>query len=164
MSETLLNPGRSLDDVLTAIRAGDEDAVRMLIDYYEPGLRRILRVTRVIRLLQSQIDSEDVVQSVFARVIGDIRANRVEFAEWEGVEAYLNKVGRNRLRDAIRRGRRRRSGMRGGRRRTGLRCSRALLRRVRVRVRLRRFAKRLRGSKRVRRHRSWRLSRSGRTA
>ena len=51
-------------------------------------------------MLQSQLDSQDLVQSVFARVIGDIRANRVEFSEWAGVEAYLNTVGRNRLRDA----------------------------------------------------------------
>ena len=103
MAESLLNPGSPLDDVLAAIRAGDEDAVRTFVDHYEPRLRRVLRVTRVIRLLQSQIDSQDLVQSVFARVIADIRANRVEFAEWEGVEAYLNKVGRNRLHDAIRR-------------------------------------------------------------
>jgi RNA polymerase sigma factor (sigma-70 family) len=103
MAESFLNPGLPLHDVLTAIRAGDEDAVRKFVDYYEPRLRRVLRVTRVFRLLQSQIDSQDLVQSVFARVIADIRSNRVEFAEWEGVEAYLNKVGRNRLHDAIRR-------------------------------------------------------------
>ncbi len=103
MAESLLNPGSPLGDVVAAIRAGDEDAVRTFVDHYEPRLRRVLRVTRVIRLLQSQIDSQDLVQSVFARVIADIRANRVEFAKWEALEAYLNKVGRDRLHDAIRR-------------------------------------------------------------
>jgi RNA polymerase sigma factor (sigma-70 family) len=92
-----------LSELLSAIRAGDERAMTAFVDHYEPHLRRVLRVTRVIRLLQSQIDSQDLVQSVFTQVIADIRAERVQFSDGEALEAYLKKVGRNRLHDAIRR-------------------------------------------------------------
>ena len=54
---------------LSGIRSGNEDAIHAFVDHYEPHLRRVLRVTKVIRLLQSQLDSQDLIQSVFIQVI-----------------------------------------------------------------------------------------------
>jgi RNA polymerase sigma factor (sigma-70 family) len=92
-----------LSELLASIRAGDEHATAAFVNHFEPQLRRLLRVTRVIRLLQSQIDSQDLVQSVFARVIAEIRSERIQFSDIAAVEGYLKTVGRNRLRDEIRR-------------------------------------------------------------
>jgi RNA polymerase sigma factor (sigma-70 family) len=103
MSAALNDGLPSFSTLLSAIRAGDEDAIGVFVRHYEPQLRRVLRVTKVIRLLQSQIDSQGLVQSTFIQVIADIRAERVSFRDREHLEAYLKTVGRNRLRDAIRR-------------------------------------------------------------
>jgi len=89
--------------LVSAIQAEDEHAIGIFINHYEPQLRRVLRVTKVIRLLQSQMDSQDLVQSVFLQVIQDIQAQRVHFDDMKAIEGYLNKVGRNRLHDHIRR-------------------------------------------------------------
>jgi RNA polymerase sigma factor (sigma-70 family) len=89
--------------LLSAIQAGGDDAIAAFIKRYEPQLRRVLRVTKLIRLLQSQIDSEDLVQSALNQVIADIQGQRVQFSDMAGLEGYLKKVGRNRLRDQIRR-------------------------------------------------------------
>lgn len=92
-----------LSALLSAIRAGDEAATGAFIKHFEPQLRRVLRVTRVIRLLQSQFDSQDLMQSVFMQVIAEIRADRAKFSDESALEGYLKTVGRNRLRDHIRR-------------------------------------------------------------
>jgi RNA polymerase sigma factor (sigma-70 family) len=99
-SNTPLPP---LSELISSIRAGDELATAAFVNHFEPHLHRVLRVTKVIRFLQSQIDSQDLVQSVFARVIAEIRGERVQFSDMAGLEAYLKTVGRNRLRDEIRR-------------------------------------------------------------
>jgi RNA polymerase sigma factor (sigma-70 family) len=93
----------SFEVLVASVRNGDEDAVRVFMGRYEPMLRRVLRVTRVIRDLQSVTDSQDVVQSVFIQAVEDIRAGTVQFSDEAGLEGYLRTVGRNRLRDRIRR-------------------------------------------------------------
>ena len=103
MSGDSSDPLPPLSALVSAIQAGDEHAVGIFIKHYEPQLRRVLRVTKVIRLLQSQMDSQDLVQSVFMQVIQDIRAEKVRFNDMKALEGYLKKVGRNRLHDHIRR-------------------------------------------------------------
>jgi RNA polymerase sigma factor (sigma-70 family) len=92
-----------LRELVSGIREGDEQAVGAFVAHYEPQLRRVLRVTRVIRLLQSQFDSQDLMQSVFMQVIADIRADHAKFSDESALVGYLSTVGRNRLRDHIRR-------------------------------------------------------------
>jgi RNA polymerase sigma factor (sigma-70 family) len=103
MSGDSSDPLPPLIALVSAIQAGDEHAIGIFIKHYEPPLRRVLRVTKVIRLLQSQMDSQDVVQSVLFQVIQDIQAQRVRFEDMRDLECYLKKVGRNRLHDHIRR-------------------------------------------------------------
>lgn len=102
MADTADDPP-AIDAVIAAIRAGDETAVAAFVHRYEPMLRRVLRVTGVIRWAQSQLDSQDLVQSVFIQVIDAIRGQEVQFRDEAGVEGYLRTAGRNRLRDHIRR-------------------------------------------------------------
>jgi RNA polymerase sigma factor (sigma-70 family) len=92
-----------IDGLLAAVRAGDERAAGAFVRRYEPMLRRALRVTGKIRWLQSELESQDLVQSVFIQVIAAIRGEGVQFRDEAGLEGYLRTVGRNRLRDHIRR-------------------------------------------------------------
>jgi RNA polymerase sigma factor (sigma-70 family) len=94
---------RELGSLLDGIRAGDERASVALVNRYEPMLRRVLRVTGVINWLQSQQDSQDLVQSVFMQVVSDLRQGKGEFSDEAKFEAYLRTLGRSRLRDQIRR-------------------------------------------------------------
>ena len=83
-----------LDRVLAAIRAGDEQAIAAFIQRDEPMLRRVLRVTGVIRWLQSQLESQDLVQSVFIQVIEAIQVEGVQFSDEARLEGYLRTAGR----------------------------------------------------------------------
>lgn len=94
-----------LAPLLEGVRAGDEQAAAALVTRYGPMLRRVFRVTGRIRWLQSQRDSQDLVQSIFMQVIRDLRTGNGEFPDEARFEAYLRTVGRHQLCDQIRRGR-----------------------------------------------------------
>lgn len=93
----------ALGSLLNKIREGDDLASADLIHRYEPMLRRVLRVTGVIRWLQSEEDSQDLVQSVFMQVVSNLRQGKGEFSNESKFEAYLRALGRNWLRDRLRR-------------------------------------------------------------
>jgi RNA polymerase sigma factor (sigma-70 family) len=93
----------AVSGLLAAIRAGDEQAVATFIQRYEPMLRCVLRVRETIRWLQSRLDSQDLVQSVFIKVIAAIQGERAHFSDEAGLEAFLRTASRNRLRDHVRR-------------------------------------------------------------
>ena len=63
-----------LDILLAKIRAGDFQAAEHVFGAYEPQLRLIVR-RQLSRRLRAKFDSIDVVQSVWARVLADFRAN-----------------------------------------------------------------------------------------
>jgi RNA polymerase sigma factor (sigma-70 family) len=92
-----------VDALLAAVRAGDERAVAAFVARYEGMLRQVLRVRKAIPWLQSLLESQDLVQSVFIQVVAEIRDESVQFSDEEKLEAYLRTVGRSRLRDHIRR-------------------------------------------------------------
>jgi ECF sigma factor len=52
-------------DLITRVRAGDEEAARELVRLYEPTIRRTVRVRLVDPRLRRLLDSMDVCQSVF---------------------------------------------------------------------------------------------------
>jgi RNA polymerase sigma factor (sigma-70 family) len=96
------NDSTSLQALLAGVKAGDERAAAVFVHRYEPLLRLVLRVRGKIRWAQSQLESQDLAQSVFVQVIEAIRGG-VGFSDEAGLEGYLTSVGRNRLRDYIRR-------------------------------------------------------------
>jgi RNA polymerase sigma factor (sigma-70 family) len=91
------------------VRRRDDAAVARFIDRYRPLLHRVVRVRGTLRRLQGLLESQDIVQSVFVQVIDEIAGGRV-FANEAALEGYLAAVGRNNLRDAIRRERARKRG------------------------------------------------------
>jgi RNA polymerase sigma factor (sigma-70 family) len=92
-----------IDALLAAIQTGDERAVGLFVARYEPMIRRVLRVTGVIRWLQSQLESQDLVQSVFIQAVAAIRYDSLRFRDEAALEGFLRTVGRNRLPDHVRR-------------------------------------------------------------
>jgi RNA polymerase sigma factor (sigma-70 family) len=103
MTAAVRTTPQTFNALLDSIRAGDEHAIGIFVDRYEPMLRRVVRVTGVVRWLQSQVESQDLVQSVFIRVIAGIRNEELQFGDNAALEAYIRTVGRSRLRDHIRR-------------------------------------------------------------
>jgi RNA polymerase sigma factor (sigma-70 family) len=92
-----------LKELLQAIRAGRRDSARQFMARYGAPLREGVAVRGVVKRLQGRLDSEDLVQSVLLKAIEEIRAERVEFADEGALQSYLTTLGRNQLRDKLRR-------------------------------------------------------------
>jgi RNA polymerase sigma-70 factor (ECF subfamily) len=90
-----------LDILLAQIRAGDFQAAEQVFVSYEPQLRLIVR-RQLSRRLRTKFDSLDVVQSVWARVLHDFRANGCHIAGSEHLSNFLAQVTRNCLTDRLR--------------------------------------------------------------
>jgi RNA polymerase sigma factor (sigma-70 family) len=99
--------------LMKRVRAGSQGAVRALLERYQQPLFRVIR-RRLHKVLRSQCDSEDVLQSVwasfFAIPVGDfdfeepaaLQAYLVEMACSKVIEAYRRRLGtqkRNRNRE-----------------------------------------------------------------
>jgi RNA polymerase sigma factor (sigma-70 family) len=90
-----------LSILLAKIRAGDFQAAEHVFVAYEPQLRLIVR-RQLSRRLRAKFDSIDVVQSVWARVLADFRANGCKIAGTEHLRNFLVQVTRNCLTDRLR--------------------------------------------------------------
>jgi len=91
-----------LEALLDRLRAGDLRAAEGVVRAYEAPLRLIVR-RRLSRQLRAKFDSLDVVQSVWARVLGDFRANGCRLASAAHLRNFLIRVARNCLIDRFRR-------------------------------------------------------------
>src|SRR5581483_2254313 len=91
-------PDESLDLWIERLNDGDEAAVERVFAAYEPYLRIAVR-RRLGRQLRARLDSNDVVQSVFADVLGGVRAGRWRFDGRAQLLAFLRKVAWRRLAD-----------------------------------------------------------------
>jgi RNA polymerase sigma-70 factor (ECF subfamily) len=88
----------SLDELLASLGEGDADAVERVIRAYEPYLRMVVR-RQLPDHLRAKFDSIDVVQSVWADVIGGLQHARWSFPDAAHLRAFLVKAARNRLID-----------------------------------------------------------------
>jgi RNA polymerase sigma factor (sigma-70 family) len=85
---------RSDEQLLVLFRSGREDAFRMLHDRYHDRLLAYVR-----HMLRGNSEAEDVVQDVFLRAYGALRAGEREIA----VRPWLYRVAHNRCIDYVRR-------------------------------------------------------------
>jgi RNA polymerase sigma-70 factor (ECF subfamily) len=88
----------SLDELLAGLGEGDADAVERVIRAYEPYLRMVVR-RQLPDHLRAKFDSIDVVQSVWADVVGGLQDARWSFPDAAHLRAFLVKAARNRLID-----------------------------------------------------------------
>ena len=87
---------RSDDQLLALFRAGSDDAFNVLHDRYR---QRLFAYVRQMLSSQSRQDAEDVLQDVFVRAFGALRADERAV----NVRAWLYRVAHNRCIDHLRR-------------------------------------------------------------
>lgn len=93
------------DDLIARLNRGEPEAIDRVLREYEPYLRMAVR-RRLEGPLRVKLDSMDLVQSVWADVIGGLRQAQWNFQDRTQVRAFLLRVTLNRLIDRRRRHRR----------------------------------------------------------
>jgi RNA polymerase sigma-70 factor (ECF subfamily) len=87
-----------LDELIQKLNDGDISAAEEAFLAYEPYLRMAVR-RRLSGPLRSKLDSMDIVQSVWADILGSFRQAGWRFTGRSHLRAFLVKVARNRLID-----------------------------------------------------------------
>jgi RNA polymerase sigma factor (sigma-70 family) len=90
-----------LEDLINRMRTGDLRAVEQLLLAHEPELRLIVR-RRLSPRLRAKFDSLDVVQSVWARVLGAVRGSGRQIISAAHLRNFLVQVTQNCLIDRLR--------------------------------------------------------------
>jgi RNA polymerase sigma factor (sigma-70 family) len=88
----------SLDRWIGRLNVGDVAAVECVFRAYEPYLRIAIR-RRLSSRLRSKVDSQDIVQSVFADLVQGVRDGGWHFAGRPQLEALLRRIAWRRLAD-----------------------------------------------------------------
>lgn len=88
----------SLERWIGRLNGGDVGAMEQVFRAYEPYLRIAIR-RKLSRQLRSKVDSEDIVQSAFADVLGGFRRGGWHFDDRAQLFAFLRKVAWRRLAD-----------------------------------------------------------------
>jgi RNA polymerase sigma-70 factor (ECF subfamily) len=88
----------SLNELLASLAKGNADVVERVIRAYEPYLRMIVR-RQLPAQLRAKFDSVDIVQSVWADVVGGLQDARWQFSDAAHLRAFLVRAARNRLID-----------------------------------------------------------------
>jgi RNA polymerase sigma-70 factor (ECF subfamily) len=87
-----------LDELIEKLNGGDVAAAERAFLAYEPYLRMAIR-RQLSGPLRSKLDTMDIVQSVWADVLGGFRDAGWRFTDRSHLRAFLMKVARNRLID-----------------------------------------------------------------
>jgi RNA polymerase sigma-70 factor (ECF subfamily) len=87
-----------LDELIEKLNGGDLAAAERVFLAYEPYLRMAVR-RQLTGPLRSKLDSMDIVQSVWADILGGFRQAGWRFTDRSHLRAFLMKVARNRLID-----------------------------------------------------------------
>ncbi len=87
-----------LDELIEKLNGGDLAAAQRAFLAYEPYLRMAIR-RQLSGPLRSKLDTMDIVQSVWADILGGFRDAGWRFTDRSHLRAFLMKVARNRLID-----------------------------------------------------------------
>jgi RNA polymerase sigma factor (sigma-70 family) len=87
-----------LDELIEKLNGGDVAAAERAFLAYEPYLRMAIR-RQLSGPLRAKLDTMDIVQSVWADVLGGFRDAGWRFTDRSHLRAFLMKVARNRLID-----------------------------------------------------------------
>src|SRR5690242_17303766 len=91
----------ALQDLLTRLGQGDDQAAATALMLYEPYLRMVVR-RQLSDKLRAKFDSVDVVHSVSADVLIRFRQADCRFVNARHLQAFLRKAGRRRFSDHLR--------------------------------------------------------------
>lgn len=93
---------KATSSVLEALPVSDREAVARLFQEHEAFLRGIVR-RYLASADRSQLDSADIVQSVWVQLLQRVKAISQRFDDEEGLKAFLLRAVRNRFIDHDRR-------------------------------------------------------------
>ena len=91
----------SVDTLLKQLADGDTLAAERLFVAFQPYLQMVVR-RQLSGSMRAKFDSLDVVQSVWADVVGALRDRRWNFENSDHLKAFLTKMARNRFIDRAR--------------------------------------------------------------
>jgi RNA polymerase sigma-70 factor (ECF subfamily) len=89
-------------DLLSRIRAGDEQAARDFVGAYEPYIRRVVRFRMADARLNRAVDSVDICQSVLASFFLRAAAGQYDLDDPRQLLALLASMARNKLAHQVR--------------------------------------------------------------
>jgi RNA polymerase sigma-70 factor (ECF subfamily) len=93
----------SFRDLMTRVRAGDEQAATELVRQYEPEIRREIRLRLTDPALRRVVDSVDICQSVLGNFFARAALGQFDLNEPRQLLGLLVTMARNRLTDWARR-------------------------------------------------------------
>jgi RNA polymerase sigma-70 factor (ECF subfamily) len=89
-------PTEDFANLVAQVRRGDADALRRLVEQYEPEIRRVAHV-RLGPALRPYLDSMDLVQSVHKSLIDGLRQNRYDLSSPEKLVALAATMIRRKI-------------------------------------------------------------------
>jgi RNA polymerase sigma-70 factor (ECF subfamily) len=84
-------------DLILRVRAGDQEAAAELVRFYEPTIRRVIRVRLQDSHLKTVLDSVDICQSVLGNFFVRVAAGQFELQQPEQLIQLLVTMARNKL-------------------------------------------------------------------
>src|SRR5262249_30309699 len=103
ISELLMPPDPTFDELIRRVRAGDQQAAAELVRLYEPAIRRAVRFRLVDNRLGAVLDSMDICQSVMASFFVRAAAGQFDLEKPEHLLRLLVTMARNKLASQARR-------------------------------------------------------------
>jgi RNA polymerase sigma-70 factor (ECF subfamily) len=97
-----MSPSDPLQLLLDQLCQGDPEAARLAFVTYEPYLRIVVR-RQLSGAMRTRFDSLDIVQSVWADLLGGFRAGAWSFDSTDQLRSFLVRATLNRLIDRSRR-------------------------------------------------------------
>jgi RNA polymerase sigma-70 factor (ECF subfamily) len=97
-----MSPSDPLQLLLDQLCQGDPEAARLAFVTYEPYLRMVVR-RQLSGAMRTRFDSLDIVQSVWADLLGGFRAGAWSFESTDQLRSFLVRATLNRLVDRSRR-------------------------------------------------------------
>ena len=92
----------SFAELVSRARGGDPDAVRHLVELYEPVIRRQVRFSLLENKLRRVLEEADVCQSVMGRFFTGLEQRRFELDGPEQLNGLLKRLVRNKITDHAR--------------------------------------------------------------
>jgi RNA polymerase sigma factor (sigma-70 family) len=103
LSDTAMADELTFHELILRVRMGDEPAAALLVQRYEPAIRRAVRFRLTDPRLRRTCDSLDVCQSVLASFFVRLALGQYEFETPEDLIRLLGSMARNKIVDKGRR-------------------------------------------------------------
>jgi RNA polymerase sigma factor (sigma-70 family) len=92
----------SFSELVERARRGDPEAAQLLIERYEPAIRRQVRFALMDNRLKQVLEETDICQSIMAQFFVGLWAGQLEFDGPERLIGLLKEMVRNKITDKAR--------------------------------------------------------------